>query len=33
MSEYFMDNKNWIASRDALTEKERTDWIMGGYID
>jgi len=27
--EYFMDNKNWMASRDALSIKERLDWIMG----
>ena len=28
MCEYFMDNKNWIASRDALSNKERLEWIM-----
>jgi len=27
-----MDNKNWIASRDALSKEERVDWIMGEKI-
>jgi len=28
--EYFIDNKNWIASRCALSKKERLDWIING---
>lgn len=28
-SRYFIDTKNWIASRDALSNKDRLDWIMG----
>jgi len=33
MNNYFMVNKNWIASREALSEEERLDWIMGGKIE
>lgn len=27
--EYFIDTKNWMASRCALSDKERLEWIMG----
>jgi hypothetical protein len=31
MPEYFLDNKNWIASFDALSSDERKQWMLSKW--